>query len=177
MNSADDPEEYIRKLERGVGKTPEAGPEPSATPPSSPAFAEGTSPRRFAVASALANAPRKWLVAICAVPFVLALAFFAAHYAGKTTVHGDLVMINSGAKDTVDCNNGNVKLDGDNNTYTITGHCRRLDVFGSANHVTVDSADTIGVFGDDNAVAYHSGSPTINKTGNNNIVAQRISTR
>ena len=86
-------------------------------------------------------------------------------------------MINSGAKETIECNDGNVKLDGDNNTYTITGHCRRLDVFGSANHVTVDSADTIGVFGDDNAMIYHSGSPTINKIGNNNTVSQLPSTR
>ena len=75
-------------------------------------------------------------------------------------------MINGGAKDTIDCNDGNLRLDGDNNTYTITGHCRRLDIFGSANHVTIDSADTISAFGDDNAVIYLSGSPTINKTGN-----------
>lgn len=110
---------------------------------------------------------------VCAVAALLAIAFFLAQSARKTTVHGDLIMINSGAKDTIDCNNGNVKLDGDNNTYTITGHCRRLEVFGGANHVTVDSTDTISVFGDDNAVIYHSGAPTINKTGNNNIVSQR----
>ncbi|MEE6137897.1 DUF3060 domain-containing protein [Mycobacterium sp. 050128] len=82
-------------------------------------------------------------------------------------------MINAGAKDTIDCNDGSLRLEGDNNTYTVTGHCRRLDVAGSANHVTVDSADIISAFGDDNAIAYHSGSPTINKTGNNNTVFQR----
>ncbi len=70
-----------------------------------------------------------------------------------------------------------LKLDGDNNTYTVTGHCRRLEVFGSGNHVAVESADTISTFGDDNAIAYHSGSPTINKTGNNNTVSQRPSNR
>jgi hypothetical protein len=46
------------------------------------------------------------------------------------------------------------------------------EVFGSGNHVTVDSADTISVFGDDNAMIYHSGSPKIDKTGNNNAVSQ-----
>jgi hypothetical protein len=51
-------------------------------------------------------------------------------------------MLNSGATDTIACNNGDLKLDGDNNKYTLTGHCRRLEVFGSGNHVTVDSADT-----------------------------------
>ncbi|OBH50690.1 DUF3060 domain-containing protein [Mycobacterium sp. E2479] len=86
-------------------------------------------------------------------------------------------MINGGAKDTIGCNDGNLRLEGDNNTYTVTGHCRRLDVSGSANHVTGDSADTISVFGDDNAMVYHSGPPTINKTGYTNIVSLRQSTR
>ena len=91
---------------------------------------------------------------------------------GPTTVHGNLIMENSGAKDTIACNNGDLKLDGDNNTYTVTGHCLRLEVFGSANHVTVDSADTISVFGDDDAMIYHSGSPAISKNGNNNTVSR-----
>jgi hypothetical protein len=95
------------------------------------------------------------------------------HYSDKTTtVHGNLDYGDSGAKETIACNDGNLKLEGDNNKYTITGRCLRLDVFGNANHVTVDSADTISVSGDDNAMIYHSGSPTINKTGNNNTVSQ-----
>jgi hypothetical protein len=81
--------------------------------------------------------------------------------------------INSGARQTIECNNGNLRLDGDNNTYTVTGHCRRLEVFGSANHVAVDSADIISAFGNDNSMTYHSGYPTINKTGNNNTISQR----
>jgi Protein of unknown function (DUF3060) len=73
-------------------------------------------------------------------------------------------MINNGAKDTIDCNDGNLRLDGDDNTYTVTGHCRRPDIFGSANHVTVDSADTICAFGDDNAVIYHRQSTRLETT-------------
>ncbi|OBG28346.1 hypothetical protein A5764_25485 [Mycobacterium sp. 852002-51057_SCH5723018] len=108
----------------------------------------------------------------CGVAAVIAIGVIVANHAG-TTVHGNLIMINSGAKDTIDCNNGDLKLDGDNNTYTVTGHCRRLEISGSANKVSVDSADTIGVIGDDNVVTYHSGAPTINKTGNNDVVSQR----
>ena len=192
-----DPEEYIRKLERG-GQTPGATPQPSSTNsrsgspfPASPpppgwtvasprrAYLAGEILRRFPGVAKLANTPPGRLILVCAVTFTFAIGFgiFMAHYAGKTTVHGNVVMINSGAKETIDCNNGNVKLDGDNNTYTITGHCRRLEVFGSANHVTADSADIISVFGDDNVMIYHSGSPTINKTGNNNTVSQRSSVR
>ena len=177
----EDPEEYIRKLERGGGQTPGAAPQPSGSPFATSSDGQfggpGSGPLRpFRGVARFANTRPRRLMWVCAVAFTIAIALFLAHYSSKTTVHGNLTMINGGAKDTIDCNNGNVKLDGDNNTYTITGHCRRLEVFGSANHVTVDSADTISVFGDDNAMIYHSGSPTINKTGNNNIVVQRPST-
>jgi Protein of unknown function (DUF3060) len=155
---SEDPEQYIRGLEYGPGQTPFAG--PSARP-------------RLRGIAQLANTVPGRLILVCAATSMIAIALFLAHYTGKTTVHGHLVMINSGAKDTIDCNNGNVKLDGDNNTYTITGHCSRLEIFGGANHVTVDSAGTISVVGDDNAVIYRSGTPTINKTGNNNTVLQR----
>jgi hypothetical protein len=128
--------------------------------------------RRCGRIAMLANTPRGRVVLVCAFSAVFAIATLVSHYSG-TTVHGNLTMINGGAKDRIDCNGGNLRLDGDNNTYTVTGHCRRLDVSGSANHVTVDSADTISVFGDDNTMTYHSGSPTINKTGNNDIVVQR----
>ncbi|MDT5225571.1 MAG: hypothetical protein QOG19_2978 [Mycobacterium sp.] len=109
----------------------------------------------------------------CVVTSALAIALFLANEFGKTTVHGNLMMINSGARDTIECNDGNLKLDGDHSTYTITGHCRRLEVFGSDNHVTVESADNNSAFGDDNVMIYHLGSPAISKTGNNNIVSQR----
>lgn len=166
----DDPERYIRDLERGPGQTP--GPMPE--PPGSQSDAFTRIQRRFEALAQLSQTKPARTVMVAAFVLVVALGFFWVYNDGKTTVHGDLVMINSGATDSIDCNNGNVKLDGDNNIYTITGHCRRLDIFGSANHVTVDSADVIGVFGDDNAVAYHTGAPTINKTGNNNIVTQRL---
>lgn len=195
-----DPEQYIRDLERRISQTQGAVPQPASTdsatppdtpspakpsPPSATSFGEqgagrddmpvlgGTSRRRFGIVWYLATTmPGRVLLAL-AVMAAIAVGMFFWHFGGKTTVQGNLVMINSGAKETIDCNNGTVKLDGDNNTYTITGHCRRLEVFGSANRVAVDSADTISVFGDDNVMIYHSGSPTINKTGNNNTVSQR----
>jgi Protein of unknown function (DUF3060) len=193
----EDPEQYIGDQERGVGQTPGAAPLPpssdSASPfgrPFSPPFGTsfsgqsgargggptrgGDSRRRFRAAAKFAKTP-PGLMLICAVALAFPIALLVGHYTSTTTAQGNLIMINSGAKDTLDCHDRSVKLDGDNNTYTITGHCRRLEVFGSANHVTVDSADIISAFGDDNVMVYHSGSPTINKTGSNNIVAQRSS--
>ena len=160
MTDPEDPEEYIRDHERGISQPPGGTPRPWP--------GQGV--------AKIAKTTRGRLVLVCAIAFAVAVTVFLGH-ASKTTVHGNLTMINNGAKDTIDCNNGNVRLDGDNNTYTVTGHCRRLDIFGSANHVAVDSADTIGAFGDDNAVIYHSGSPIINKTGNNNTIWQGQSTR
>jgi hypothetical protein len=173
-----DPEKYIRELERGVGQSPGAAPHPPRTSTSGGGGGRvrgGTRWRSFGGVARLANAPRVWAIVVCAFAAAFAIAALVGHYSG-TTVNGNLTMINGGAKDTIDCNDGNLRLEGDNNTYTVTGHCRRLDVSGSANHVTVESADTISVFGDDNAMTYRSGSPTINKTGNNNIVAQRQGT-
>ncbi|SOX55196.1 DUF3060 domain-containing protein [Mycobacterium ahvazicum] len=162
-----DPEEYIRDLERGAGQPSGGAPHSSGTSSSGRVVL-----RWVGDVARLANTPRGRVVLVGAFAAVFAIAALVSHYSG-TTVHGNLTMINGGAKDTIDCNGGNLRLEGDNNTYTVTGHCRRLDVSGSANHVTVDSADIISAFGDDNAITYRSGSPTINKTGNNNIVSWR----
>ncbi|OBG98148.1 DUF3060 domain-containing protein [Mycobacterium sp. E3247] len=165
---ADDPEQYIRDLERGAGRTPGAAPRP----PGTPSGQDFGGPQKFGDIAKLAITRRwKLILGLCAVASALAIAFFLSH--AGTTVQGNLVMINSGAKDKIDCNGGDLKLDGDNNTYTVTGNCDRLEIFGSGNHVAADSADTIDVFGDDNAVTYHSGAPRIEKTGNNNLVSQR----
>jgi hypothetical protein len=168
---ADDPEQYIRDLERGVSQTPEAEPFPASPRPlgtgSGPPFGGFRPPRRTRTLI--------WacLAAVMLVGvFLIAGGFHLGNPFGPTTVQGNLIMLNSGATDTIAGNNGDLNLDGDNNKHTITGHCRRLEVFGSGNHVTVDSADTISAFGDDNAMLYHSGSPRISTTANSDIVSQ-----
>lgn len=169
MVDADDPEQYIRDLERGVSQTPEAEPFPAPHQPPGAGFgARGYRSNRRA----------RTLMFACVVAIVLVGVFLKLggfHFGnpfGPTTVQGNLITENSGATDTIACNEGDLKPDGDNNKYTVTGHCRRLEVFGSGNHVTVDSADTISTFGDDNSMIYHSGTPRINATGNNDIVSR-----
>jgi hypothetical protein len=159
---ADDPEQYIRDLERGVSQTPEAEAFPASPHP------PGTGlPRRRAGVLAFACVAGIVLVSV----FLEFGGFDFANPFGPTTVQGNLIMEGSGSTDTIACNDGDLKLDGDNNKYTVTGHCRRLEVFGSANHVTVESSDTISAFGDDNAMIYHSGSPRISTTGDNDTVS------
>jgi hypothetical protein len=183
----EDPEQYIRDLEHGVSQPPGAAPKSSGMnvgPPFGTSFIGqsggagfGGTFARFPGVARLANSPRRLVILLCGIAIAAAVGWFVVDHANHTTVDGNLVMLDSGANATIDCNNGSVKLDGDNNTYTITGHCRRLEIFGSANHVTVDSADIISAFGDDNVMIYHSGSPTINKTGNNNLISQRSNGR
>jgi hypothetical protein len=167
---ADDPEQYIRDLERGVSQTPEAEAFPASPHPpgtgSRPALA-GFRQRRRAWALIFACVAAIMLVGV----FLEFGGFDFANPFGPTTVQGNLIMEGSGSTDTIACNDGDLKLDGDNNKYTVTGHCRRLEVFGSANHVTVESSDTISAFGDDNAMIYHSGSPRISTTGDNDTVS------
>lgn len=168
-----DPEQYLRELEHGGRQKPTSLYARFSGAGGRPTLGESLQ-WRFGDLTQLAKTPPGRLILVCLAAFTAAIALFVLiHFNSRTTVHGNLVMIDSGAKATIDCNGGNLKLDGSNNTYTVTGHCRRIDVFGSANHVTVDSADAISVFGDDNAMVYHFGAPTITKTGNNNIVTQR----
>jgi hypothetical protein len=197
----EDPEQYvrdlerhIRELERRLSQTPGATPFPAPTQPYSPPsgspfsgqvggpgggpYSGGLYDGGFGVSRRYRphrGAKRlAWVVAIIlvGVVFVIVGLEFGNPF-GPTTVHGNFIMENWGAKETIACNDGSLTLNGDNNTYTITGHCRTVEVWGYANHVTVDSADIISAFGDENAMIYHSGSPKITKVGNNNTVSQR----
>jgi DUF3060 family protein len=78
----------------------------------------------------------------------------------------------AGETETIACNDGTLNLSGYGNTFTVTGHCRRLEVLGSALHVTVDSADTINASGLNIAIIYHSGTPKSTKSGTNVTVDQ-----
>lgn len=85
---------------------------------------------------------------------------------GPTTVSG------IGETRTVACNDDEVTVSGIQNTVTITGHCLKVTVSGQRNHVTVDSTDAIEASGIDNGVTYHTGTPTIDRSGFDNTVQQ-----
>ncbi|KMV20960.1 hypothetical protein ACT16_19310 [Mycobacterium heckeshornense] len=85
---------------------------------------------------------------------------------------GVLSLGGNGRSQTVSCNDGTLNLSGNNNTFTVTGHCLRLQVSGNYTHVTIDSADTIDAGGIYTVTIYHSGTPTINKSGIDVTVSQ-----
>ncbi|CAM3258703.1 hypothetical protein BST27_25325 [Mycobacterium intermedium] len=73
---------------------------------------------------------------------------------------------------TVACNDNVVTVSGISNTVVITGHCASVTVSGTKNTVTVDSADKLDTSGFDNKIIYHTGSPTISKSGSGNEITQ-----
>lgn len=71
---------------------------------------------------------------------------------------------------TIACNGGSVSVSGITNNVTVTGHCTSLTVSGIQNHITIDTADKIQASGSGNQITYHGGSPTIGKSGFDNVV-------
>jgi hypothetical protein len=85
---------------------------------------------------------------------------------------GDLRV--SGIKEnrTIACNQSALHISGISNKIVITGHCASLNVSGVQNSITVDAVDSIEVSGFNNQVTYHSGTPSIEKSGDGNVVQQ-----
>jgi hypothetical protein len=73
---------------------------------------------------------------------------------------------------TIACTNNAVNVSGVSNTIVITGHCASLTVSGIENTITVDAADKIVASGFNNQITYHSGTPTVNNSGESNVVQQ-----
>jgi hypothetical protein len=71
---------------------------------------------------------------------------------------------------TIACNQSSINVSGISNKVVITGHCASLTVSGMQNNVTVDATNTIDVSGFNNQITYHNGSPTIEKSGDGNVV-------
>jgi hypothetical protein len=80
----------------------------------------------------------------------------------------------SGIKEnrSIACNNSAVNISGISNKVVITGHCASLNVSGVQNSVTVDAVDSIDASGFNNQITYHTGSPTIQNFGGQNVVQQ-----
>jgi hypothetical protein len=67
---------------------------------------------------------------------------------------------------TLGCDGGGVLyFYGNDDTFTVTGHCERVTVSGNNDHVTLDSADNIEASGVGTVVTYHSGTPTVTQSG------------
>jgi Protein of unknown function (DUF3060) len=73
---------------------------------------------------------------------------------------------------TIACSDNIVSVSGISNTVVITGHCTKITVSGVQNSITVDAVDAVDASGFNNKVIYHSGTPTIDNSGDSNVVQQ-----
>jgi hypothetical protein len=85
-------------------------------------------------------------------------------------VGGDLSVSGINKNQTIACNASNVRVSGIQNKVVITGHCTSLSVSGVQNSITVDTVDSIEASGFNNQITYHTGSPSIDKSGDGNVV-------
>lgn len=85
---------------------------------------------------------------------------------------GRLSVSGVGKQETIECNDSDISVSGMSNTVVLIGHCANVTVSGVKNVVTVDTSDTISASGFENQVTYHSGSPTIQNAGSDNVVKQ-----
>jgi Protein of unknown function (DUF3060) len=85
---------------------------------------------------------------------------------------GNLSVAGINKSQTITCNESIVDVSGVSNKVVISGHCKSLSVSGVQNSVTVDAVDTIEASGFNNQITYHTGSPSIDKSGEGNVVQQ-----
>lgn len=73
---------------------------------------------------------------------------------------------------TIACNQSVINVSGISNKIVLTGHCASLNVSGVQNSITVDAVDSIEASGFNNQITYHTGSPSVDKSGDGNVVQQ-----
>ncbi|OBH30576.1 hypothetical protein A5692_18920 [Mycobacterium sp. E342] len=74
--------------------------------------------------------------------------------------NGDTHVIGEGIEQTLDCNDATLLVNGTRNNVTALGNCYAVTVMGSSNTVVADSVShDITVYGYDQTVFYHGGSP------------------
>ncbi|WP_225410145.1 DUF3060 domain-containing protein [Stigmatella hybrida] len=93
--------------------------------------------------------------------------------------NSEIDITGAGRKETLACNGTTeVSIGGSSNELTFTGACKRVDVTGSSNKVTLDAVEQIDVTGTGNTVTWKKAAggrkkPKVSATGTDNRVSQR----
>jgi hypothetical protein len=87
-----------------------------------------------------------------------------------------VVISNNEQTRTIDCTGGNVTVDGNVNTLSLTGECQNVEINGNENTVRIEAAAAISVAGNQNRVTWRRGvgsaSPRISNLGTANSIAR-----
>jgi len=92
---------------------------------------------------------------------------------GVATVEAQTKLTLSNQTRTVDCGGGTLQLSGRQNTITVTGECRKVDITGAGNIVSIDAVAAIEVTGIGNTVTWRRAigraTPRVSVTGSSTI--------
>jgi hypothetical protein len=105
-----------------------------------------------------------------AFPIALSVGVPAAH-----AVNGDTHISGEGVKQTIDCNDSTLIVNGTGNTIYALGSCWAVTLQGSSNVVVADNiVDNVIVYGNDQTVFYKSGDPVVWDRGRELGMTNRI---
>ncbi|WP_144205969.1 DUF3060 domain-containing protein [Mycobacterium tilburgii] len=93
---------------------------------------------------------------------VIAITAAAAPPPAAQAKNGDTHIIGEGSQQTIDCNDSTLYVNGTRNSVNALGNCWAVTVMGSGNTVIADSVThDITVYGYDQTVFFHNGSPIL----------------
>ena len=109
---------------------------------------------------------------------VVAACLIALPAVGVPMAHagfGDIHVTSNGTTETIDCNDSTLFVNGSYNFINATGSCWAVTLQGSSNTVIADNVvDNITVYGSNQTVLYHGGTPFINDVGRQLQMTNRI---
>jgi hypothetical protein len=105
----------------------------------------------------------------------LLLVLVAVAIAGVSTAEAQKKLSVSGQKRSIACGSGEtVQIVGQRNTLTVTGDCRKVDVSGANNIISIEAVGSIEVTGTDNDITWQraigGNAPRVSTTGAGNKI-------
>lgn len=107
----------------------------------------------------------------------LTLVVLALSIAGVSTVEAQTKLTVSGQKRSIACGSGEtVQIVGQRNTLTVTGECRKVDISGAKNIVSIEAVGSIEVTGTDNEITWqratNGDNPRVSTNGAGNTITR-----
>ncbi len=115
------------------------------------------------------------LTAGCAAALAAALIAPISSAPPARAIYGDTHIMGQGIRQTVDCNNATLYVNGSQNIINAVGTCWAVTLQGSSNTVIADTiVNDVTVFGIDQTVLFHNGEPALIDRGRELGMANRL---
>ncbi len=98
----------------------------------------------------------------------VALPALGQSYGAWQSFGGTITAVGDGKTFVGDCTGKDVRLNGNNQTVTLRGNCNSVVSFGNNKHITLETAKSLTLTGNDNVVHWSKRPGSVNSTGNDN---------